>query len=280
MMMLASAVAAEALPAEFADGKPARVTGVIDGETARLADGSELRLAAILAPKALPPRTGQTSRTDPAIERLTTAARDALARLIDGQPITLHFAGAPRRDRHGRHVAHVAGPDGGWVQAALVAQGLARVHTTADFAGGATLLLNLETEAREKQRGLWRHDAFRVRSPRELGRWIETFQIVEGTAVMVEGARATGRLALDGDNARLALNLSTRARNELRALGDLNTAPLRVRGWVRWQNGPVIDVTHPAQIELLAPRRSAARAPGKDRTRVYATVGPITIQPQ
>lgn len=277
-MMLASAVVAEPLPAEFASGKPARIARVIDGETARLADGSELRLAAILAPKALPPRTGQTSRPDPGIERLNIAARDALTRLIDGQEVTLHFAGTPRRDRHGRHVAHVTGPGGAWAQAALVAQGLARVHTTAKFPTGANVLLNLESEARQQRLGLWRHDAFHIRSPRELGRWIETFQIVEGMAALVDSARAAGRLAVDGDNARLALNLSTRARNELRTLGNLNDTPLRVRGWVRWQNGPVIDVTHAAQIEPLAPRPAAARAPRKDRKRVYTAIDPITSQ--
>jgi micrococcal nuclease len=27
---------------------------------------------------------------------------------------------------------------------------------------------------------------------------------------------------------------------------------LRVRGWVMWRNGPMIEATHPEQIELLA----------------------------
>ncbi len=28
---------------------------------------------------------------------------------------------------------------------------------------------------------------------------------------------------------------------------------VRVRGWLRWSNGPMIDVTHPEQIEVLKP---------------------------
>jgi len=33
---------------------------------------------------------------------------------------------------------------------------------------------------------------------------------------------------------------------------------VRVRGWVERRNGPMIDVTHPEQIELIAPGDSAA----------------------
>jgi len=254
ILMLASAATGEPLPSGLSAGQPARTDRVLDGETVRLADGSELRLAEILAPKATPPRAGQVDRTDPEIERLGATARDALTRLIDGQPITLYFAGAARTDRHGRHVAYVEGPGGHWVQAALVAQGLARVHTSAEINRGAATLLRLEASARRQRLGLWRHEAFRVRKPVELGRWIETFQIVEGGAVTVEGARPSARLALEEGHARLALNVSTRARSDLRALGDIEGQTLRVRGWVRWQGGPIIDVTHGAQIEWADPR--------------------------
>jgi micrococcal nuclease len=251
ILMLTSAASGEPLPSGLNGGQPAQADRVLDGETVRLADGSELRLAAIMAPKAAPPRAGQASRTDPEIERLSAAAREALARLIDGQSITLHFAGAARTDRHGRHVAYVAGPDGHWVQAALVARGLARVHTSVENNRGAVTLLRLEANARHQRLGLWRHETFRVRKPGELGRWIETFQIVEGSAVTVEGARPPARLALEDGPTRLALNFSTRARGDLRALGDIEGQTLRVRGWVRWQGGPIIDVTHGAQVEQL-----------------------------
>lgn len=237
------------LPIGLRNPEPATITRVIDGATAHLADGSELRLALILPPQPVPPRPGQTVRKDTEIEHLAAAARQALAALVEGKDVTLYSAGTTRSDRHGRRIAHVGSADG-WVQAALVAQGLARVETTVDTNLGAADLLRVESEARNQGRGLWRHEAFRIRTPRELGRWIETFQIVEGIAVTVEGARAANRLALERDGARLALSLSTQARNGLRAAGDFSGKPIRVRGWVRWQNGPVIDVTHAAQLEV------------------------------
>jgi len=186
--------------------------------------------------------------------------RRTLATLIEGREVVLHLAPGPQRDRHGRQTAHVATPAAEWVQAVLVSRGLARVQTTAEINVGADILLRLEAEAREAQRGLWRHEAFRVRMPDELGRWIETFQIVEGTATALAGRPAAGRLALDGQRERLVLSLSARARAELREAGwnieRLAGQPLRVRGWLRWQNGPAIDVTHAAQVERLAPARN------------------------
>ena len=254
LLILASAAGGEPLPAGLTGGETLTVVAVTDGETARLADGSELRLAAILAPAAAPPRPGQSGRADAGLERLKTAAREALTTLIDGQTIGLYSAGEPRHDRHGRRIAYVAGPAGGWVQAALVAQGLARVYTTAETSAGAATLLRLEAAARDQRLGLWQHAAFQVRQPNELGRWIETFQLVEGRAASINGARAANRLSIEAGGARLALTLSTRARNELRGLGDLDGRPVRVRGWVRWQNGPAIDITHGAALELPSPR--------------------------
>ena len=248
----------QTLPPGLTSGERLPVREVIDGETVRLGDGRELRLAAILAPRSTPPRAGQPARPDAGLERLALAAREVLATLIEGRDVVLYVAPGPQRDRHGRLTAHVATPAAEWVQAVLVSNGLARVQTTAEIDTGADLLLRLESEAREAQRGLWRHEAFRIRAPDELGRWIETFQIVEGAAVVLAGHPA-GRLALEGQRERLILNLSTRARAELRDAGwnvdRLAGMPLRVRGWLRWQNGPVIDVTHAAQIERLVPPR-------------------------
>lgn len=255
-LFLTTAAAGEMLPPGLSGGEPAEVKAVLAGDTLRLADGGEVRLAAIVAPHATPPRPGQPARHDPELEQLGEAARQRLATMVGDQRITVYVTG-PSRDRHGRQVAHVAGPAGDWVQSALVSQGLARVQTTADSSLGAGILLRLEAAARDARIGLWRHEAFRVRAPDELGRWIETFQIIEGTVVPVAG-RPAGRLALEGKGARLALNLSAPARSGLRAAGwnakKLAGQTVRVRGWVRWQGGPAIDVTHAAQLEPLEPR--------------------------
>jgi len=259
-LVLATSAAAEGLPPGLGSGEPAEVRQVIDGETLRLAHGAEVRLAAILGPYAAPPRPGQRERPDRGIDDLRAAAHRSLAALIEGQRVTVHVVG-PAPDRHGRQVAHLAGRNGEWVQAALVSQGLSRVRTTADSSTGADTLLRLEAAAREARLGLWRHEAFRVRSPGELGRWIETFQIVEGTVIPLT-SRPGGRFALEQGTDRLILTVSAAARAELRAAGFNPDAVrgmpvrVRVRGWLRWQSGPVIDVTHAAQIERLDPRQT------------------------
>ena len=256
LCLSAPAAWGEPLPPALTGGEPAMVREVVDGDTLSLTDGRELRLASILAPRAAPPRSGQPARRDPELERLAAASRQELASLIGKQPVTVHVIGATP-DRHGRWVAQLAGPTGEWVQAALVSRGLARVQPAADSGAGMEILLRLEATARDSRTGLWRHEAFRVRAPHEAGRWIETFQLVEGTAVPLEG-RPAGRIALESQEPRLVLNLSARTRSELRAAGlnasTLAGLPLRVRGWLRWQNGPLIDVTHAAQIEILVAR--------------------------
>ncbi len=255
ILLLATAAAGEPLPPGLPDGHPAEVTEVLDGETARLAGGRELRLAAILAPRAALPRTGQPSRADPELARLAAASRTALASMIEGRSVVLHVSGPPR-DRHGREIAQVAGPGGEWVQAALVSQGLVRVQTTAENSAEAETLLRLEGAARDARLGLWRHEMFRVRKPGELGPWIDTFQIVEGT-VQPGGERSAGHLVIAGNGGRLILTLSARTRSEWRGSGrtveSLGGQPVRVRGWIRWRSGPVIDVSHTAQIERLSP---------------------------
>ncbi len=252
-LLLSTAAAGESLPTGLTEGYPAEVIEVLDGETARLAGGRELRLAAILTPRDALPRTGQPARPDAELARLAAAARTALSAMIEGRTVTLHVSDPPR-DRHGREVAQVASPEGGWVQAALVSQGLARVQTTVESSAGAETLLRLEATARDARMGLWRHEMFRVREPGELGRWIDTFQIVAGT-VQPLGDRSAGRLAVESNGSRLILNLSARVRNEWRGAGQTAEAlagrPVRIRGWVRWRSGPVIDVTHAAQIEGL-----------------------------
>lgn len=254
-LCLSAAAWGEPPPAALGLGEPALVEEVFDGDTIRLADGRRLRLASTLAPQAALPRGGQPTRRDPELERLGTASRQELASIIGHQPVTVHVVGSAP-DRHGRVMAHLAGPTGEWVQAALVSRGLARVQSTTEGNVGVEILLRLEASAREARLGLWRHEAFRVRGPHEVGRWIETFQLVEGTAVSLEG-RPANRIALEGQGARLLLNLSARARSELRAAGANANAlaglNLRIRGWLCWQNGPVIDISQAAQIEWLDP---------------------------
>ncbi len=244
-----SAASAPQAIAALTPGGTARVAKAIDGDTLALEDGRALRLAGIMAPK--PPLDAAEGRSWP----LAEAATAALAELAKGQIVTLAFD-RRRTDRYGRLLAQLTREDGLWLQGELLARGMARVATTAGNRALAALMLAREAEAREARRGIWLSRAFELRAPEEARFHVESFEIVEG------GVTATGHLAgratlLLGADAKdgLTIALLPESRRLFRETGldpqTLTGRRLRVRGFIRWWNGPLIEVSHPEQIELL-----------------------------
>jgi endonuclease YncB( thermonuclease family) len=222
------------------------VSAVIDGDTLRLADGRSLRLAGIIAPKGDEP--------------FADVARSALARMVLGRRVALAFA-QRRLDRHGRLLAQVwlTGADAApqdWVQGRLLGDGLTRVATTADQREMAAEMLRIEAAARFARRGLWADPAYSVRTADGAAGDLDSFQIFEGRPLAAAVRRGRGYLNF-GPDYRTDFTLGFDA-DALRLLEESDIAlqsfegvRLRVRGWVRWFNGPFIDVTHPEQIEVL-----------------------------
>lgn len=220
----------------------------IDGDTLALADGMTLRLVGIAAPKAAP-------SGGPGLRALAGAARAALDALAAGQTLELAYADSPR-DRHGRLLAHARDRQGRWLQGELLSAGHARVMTTAESRAFAGDMLRLENEARARGLGLWADRRFRVLTTDQASRYIESFQIVEG--VVVSAADLRGRIYINfGPDWRSDFTIAL-DRRTLRALAQggadsLSGRRLRVRGWLKSFNGPMIEATHPEQIELLEP---------------------------
>jgi endonuclease YncB( thermonuclease family) len=227
---------------------PVPVAGIVDGDTVRLADGRTVRLAGIEAPK--PPPGREAGRAWP----LAAASRDALDELLRGRAVELRDAAA-QPDRHGRSVAHLLRDDAVWVEGELLRRGAARVRTTPEDRARAHEMLALEDEARRAGRGLWRSPAFAVRDAASVGRG-EGFQIVEGR--VVEAAAVKGDVYLNfGPDWRTDFTVQI-PRRVLRLFREAGLDPagwsgkrVRVRGWVQSKNGPLIEATHPEQIELL-----------------------------
>jgi micrococcal nuclease len=243
LAMQAPALAAR-LPA-FEPGETVTVQEVVDGGEMVLADGRHVRLVGIEAPHAAAHQRPWPHAAE---------AKAALERMVLGRAVELRFAGN-RRDRYGRILAQVfAGRR--WVQGELLRRGLARVASTADDRLGVDEMLAREARARQARRGIWRDRFFAVRTADEAGRYAGSFQIVEGTAV--DSAMVEGQLFVNfGSNWRTAfsLRLAPEALRLFRAAGvdpaSLKGARLRVRGWIRGGERPIIDVTHPEQIERL-----------------------------
>ncbi|MDE0202130.1 MAG: thermonuclease family protein [Rhodospirillaceae bacterium] len=224
------------LPAGLALDAEARVVDVIDGGTVLLDDGETVRLAGI--------------------EPLAESARQTLARLVQGRRVGLAQGGVPR-DRYGRLRGHlVRSDDGTWIQGALLAEGLARVHSLVDDRAGVAEMLVIERRARAARLGIWSEARYRVRAASEADANLRSFQLVEGRVKAAAVVRGRGYLNF-GDDWREDFTVSIGPRDRRRfetagiAIEDYKGRLVRVRGWVDSFNGPMIEATHPEQIEVL-----------------------------
>jgi len=261
-----SPAAACALP----QGPARAVVEVIDGDTLLLDDQSKLRLVGALAPT---PPTAGTPATDwpPA-----AAAKAALEGYAKGQSVLLAFD-QRRTDRYGLTLAQafVVTADGGfWLQGRMVEEGLARAYSFPDNNGCAAELVGLENGARTLQRGLWTNAAYAIRDasrPREVMRFLGSFQLVEG--VVVNANASKGRVFLDfgpdwHDDFSVAIEPRDRQGFERAGIDlmALKGQRVRVRGWIESAGHAEIRVTHPEQIEVVAADGSA-RVLGEGGTR-------------
>ena len=239
-------------------GAKATVTEVVDGDTGIISPAPggarQVRLVGIQAPKLPLGRKG--FRQWP----LAPNSKRALERLALGKAVTLYFGGT-RMDRHGRHLAHLFLDDGLWVQGRLLADGMARVYTFPDNRAVAADMYVRERNARDAGLGIWWHPFYSVRAPDvdPLMRRLGTFQIIEGR--VVAAARVKSRIYLNfGEDWRsdFTVTINGRARRVFEKAGldaaGLGNKRIQVRGWLRKHNGPMIEATHPEQIEIVAPK--------------------------
>jgi endonuclease YncB( thermonuclease family) len=236
------------LPAALEPGGSARVVEVIDGDTLILQDGREVRLVGIQAPKLPLGRPGFPTWP------LAPEARQALGRLALDREVALGFGGR-RQDRHGRALAHLfRAEDGLWLQGEMLRRGFARVYTFADNRALAAELYAIEREARAARRGIWGLDAYSVLAPEEAEQAMDQFALVEGTVLAVGQARGSAYLNFGADWKRDFTAVIRPEALRVFTLEGVDAAAyegrrIRVRGWVESWNGPMIEVTHPEQIE-------------------------------
>ncbi len=117
-------------------------------------------------------------------------------------------------------------------------------------------MLALERQARDARRGIWAHPYYAVRTAEEAAARVDNYELVEGrvlTAAVVRG-RAYLNFGRDWDS-DFTVTIDSAAR---RAFDQAGIDPevyegrrIRVRGWLRSFNGPMIEVSHPEQIEVL-----------------------------
>jgi endonuclease YncB( thermonuclease family) len=236
-------------PTALDPGGEAVASAITDGDTLTLEDGREVRLVGIQAPK-LP-----LGRPDFPTWPLAEDAKAALGELALGRRLRLYYGGAAL-DRYGRALAHLVDESGVWIQGAMIERGMARTYSFADNRALVPELLRREAAARAERRGIWALAWYRVRRPEETVADIDSFQLVEGRVLAVAERRAHTYLNFGADwRTDFTLSLDARARRlfERAALppAGFEGRRLRARGWIESFNGPLIEITHPEQIEVL-----------------------------
>lgn len=238
--------------ADLPSGGALKVASVVDGDTVVLEDGRQVRLVGIQAPKLA------LGRANFIPWPLAEAAKAALEQMVAGKLVELRLP-PQAMDRHGRVLAHlVRKTDGAWVQGEMLSQGMARVYTFADNRVLATSMLVLEQQARAANRGMWAIPDYAVRLSDALRSDPETFQIVEGR--VLDAVRIKDRVYLNfGPDWRTDFTIKVFKRDEklFNALGinllNMTGKAIRVRGWIKAENGPMIELDHPERLEVLEP---------------------------
>ena len=243
-----------AVAQSLSEGGAARVKKIVDGDTVLLEgviEGSnEVRLVGIQAPKLPLGRPGFKKWP------LADDAKDRLESLVLGKTIELKFGGR-RMDRHGRLLAHLYSENGRWVQGEMISAGMARVYSFPDNRATVDRMLSLEKVARDQKRGIWNHSYYRVHGVDDLGDLIGTFQLVEGVVFDVATVRGMTYLNFSDDWRRdFTISVNKRATALFTKTGldlsSLKGQKVRIRGWLKKRNGPMIEATHPEQLEILA----------------------------
>ncbi len=233
----------------------ATVSRVTDGRTFTLADGREVRLAAIEVP--VPLLLNQANQSSTA-----AAAKNALDALAGGDTVVLRRAQIAS-DRYGRIVAYAYTERDGdelFVQGEMIAAGLARVGDQVGSGSCAAALLGRENTARKAKLGLWAdpyYDLIDAETPADVLAQKGQFALIEGQVVSVRQSGSTIYVNF-GRHWSEDFAVTVRKRNErnFAAAGlDLQSLAGRrviVRGFVEvrgTRGSPAIEATRPEQIE-------------------------------
>jgi micrococcal nuclease len=252
-----SALPASAEELRLVKGEIAEIAMIVDGDTVKLTRpigkgnmiSDQIRLVGIQAPK-LP-----LGRKNFKIWPLAKEAKAALRKLSLDKKVQLSYGGR-RMDRHGRLLAHLHLLDGTWLQGRLLADGMARVYSFPDNRAVVTEMLAKEKIARARKKGIWQNPFYRIRRQDELAQFKNSFQLVE--AKILDVAKVRKRIFINfGPNWRTDFTVSLNARavrlfkKAAFDVSRLKGKRVRVRGWIKSFNGPMINATHPEQIEVL-----------------------------
>jgi len=161
-------------------------------------------------------------------------------------------------DRYSIPLSHVVRDDGVWIQESLISKGLAWATVTGTNRQMTYTLLKMEEKARDKRSGFWSNPLYAIKTPTRLKNCIDSYQIIEGKVIYVNQKSSTIFFNFSKDwKTDFTIELPKKYLFRFNVSGKyfrprtwLNKT-VRVRGWVREKNGPMIKVKYPEQIKVI-----------------------------
>lgn len=238
-----------------------RIDKIIDGETILLQDGKIIRLLGLKWPLVMDGDSIQLSSPESAerlTQRLPASTEIMLYQTRNGK--------TGRVNRMGHLLAHVVvKKTDEWINGDLVAQGLAYAATDESNPEMADQLYILEERARQTKTPLWQgpygllraEDAEKRNGPfQDAINGNGSFRVVEG--IVNRSGTASNNLYLNFGKDRhkdFTVQITpairkTLAHNGIDPMG-LAGKKVRVRGWLRFYDGPYMELETPERIEIL-----------------------------
>ncbi len=189
-------------------------------------------------------------------------AADLLTAKLLNKKINVYTTHAAKdaADRYGLPLVHVMRADDGmWIQAELISQGLAWAFSSPSSRQMAISLKQKEAKARAEQKGFWANPAYAVKTPANVHNFIDSFQIVEGKIRTAKPGDGLTYFNFGQDWKKdFTLILPSQFRQAFQH-GKYNTfdpalwegKTVSIRGWVESKNGPMIELTHPEQMDFI-----------------------------
>lgn len=194
---------------------------------------------------------------------LNADTRDYLEKNLLGQTVGIYISGKDsnkRKNNAGHVVAHIMTQDGKWVQAEMIAQGLAWATSTFGSRDLIRTLYKYEQLARSQELGLWRFPKNHVKNDHTIRKSINTFNVYEGVVTTTAAYRGTFTYINFGKDQKTDVTAVIKADNAIyfKLPGNIvfNVEAfvghrIRIRGWTEENGGPMFILTHPEQIEFV-----------------------------
>lgn len=193
--------------------------------------------------------------------QMNTDATAYLKATLIGKPVGIYSRNnkpAGQTDRYGTKLVQVELEDGRWLQGEMVSEGLAWANSTITSRDLTSVLYKHERYARLNKKGLWANPLYGVsKDAASLEGKQNSFQIYEGVVKSERDDKQNNRFFHFGQDRKSDFTILVKAEtlDMLRLDGfDIKSIigkRVRIRGWLQVTDGPLIELTHPEQLEFI-----------------------------